>query len=107
MSPHTLLPRESTKSSPLYLLGVRTQSSSPCSQVQLPKLPTRSFQVAVFSFRNVLNDLLGRNHHLDRFAVVHRPITVRNAIKTYGPIEHTAGLDLAFKNVGQKVLDIS
>src|SRR6266498_1115310 len=106
MSPHALLPRESTKSSPLYLSGVRTQSSFPCSQVRSPTLPTRFFQVVVFSFRNVLNDLLGRNHYLDSFAIVHRPVTARNAIKSYGPIKHTAGLDLAFKNVRQQVFNV-
>src|SRR5262249_31902034 len=51
--------------------------------------------------------LLGRDHHLDGFPIVHRPVTVRNIVKTHGPIEHAAGLDLALKNVRQKLLDIS
>ena len=51
--------------------------------------------------------LLGFNHHLYGFPIVHRSVTVRNAVKADGPIEHSTGLDVALKNVRQKVLDLT
>src|SRR5436190_8544077 len=52
-------------------------------------------------------NVLGRDHHLDGFAIIHRPVTVGNIVKTHGPIEHAAGLDVPLKNIRQKVFDIS
>src|SRR5262249_48131089 len=103
MSRRVPLLREARRSSPVCLSVGRTQSSSPCSQVRSSTLPTRFFQVCAFSFCNVL----GIHHHLDGFPIVHRTVTVRNAIKTDGTIEHSPGFDIALKNVRQKVLDVS
>src|SRR5215475_13111809 len=90
-----------------YLSAGRTQSSFPCSRGRSPILPSRSFQVCAFSFCVVLTNLLGCDHHLDCFPVVHRPVTVRNPVETDGTIENATRLDLALKNVWQKLLDIS
>src|SRR4029453_16679414 len=99
--------REAAQSSPVYLSADRTQSSSPCSRVRSPTHPTRSFQVCAFSLCEVLNNLLGRDHHFDRFPIIHCPVTIRNAVKADGPIEHSTGLNIPLKNIRQEVLDIS
>src|SRR6476646_105118 len=99
--------RAEPRSCPAYLSAGRTQSSFPCNQVRSPTLPTRSFQVCAFSFCDVLNNLLGRNHYLDSFPIIHSAVTIRNTIKADGTIEHPTGRDIPFKNVRQKVLDIS
>src|SRR3954453_23647768 len=99
--------RAKAKSSPAYPSAGRSQSSCPCSRVRSPTLPTRYFQVCVFSFCEVLKKLLGRNHHLDGFPVVHRAVTVGNTIKSDRSIEYSTGLDIPRKNVRQKFLDIS
>src|SRR5436189_6249291 len=97
--------REAARSSPAYLSAGRTQSSSPCSRVRSPTLPTRSFQVCASSFCYVefANNISGRDHHLDGFPIVHRPVTLRNAVKGHDPIEHSPGLDIPRKNVRQEV----
>src|SRR5262245_31053668 len=99
--------RAGPRSSPFCLSEGRTQSSFPCSRGRPLILPNRSFQVCAFSFCDVLTNLLGFYHHLDFFPVVHRPVTVRNSLETDRTIENAAGLDIALKNIRQKLLDIS
>src|SRR5882724_8234146 len=101
--------REAARSSPAYLSAGHTQSSSPCSRVRSPTLPTRSFQVCAFAFCYVafVNNISGRNHDLDGFPIVHCAVTVRNAVKINGTIEHATGFDTPRKNVRQEFLDIS
>src|SRR4030095_5058451 len=107
MSPRVPPLREAARSSPPYPSAGRTQSSFPCSRVRSPTLPTRSFQVCAFSFCKVLNNLLGRDHHFDRFPIIHCPVTIRNGVKADGPIEHSTRFDIPLKNVRQEVFDIS
>src|SRR4029077_17702774 len=51
--------------------------------------------------------LLGFNHHLNGFPIVHRAVTIRNVVKADGPIEHATGFDIPLENVGQEIFDIS
>src|SRR5215471_19847423 len=99
--------RGEARSFPFYPSAGRTQSSFPCSRDRSPTLPIRSFQVFAFSFCDVLTDLLGSDHHLDCFPIIHCSVTVGNSVETDGTIENAAGLDLALKDVRQKLLDIS
>src|SRR4029078_3935029 len=98
--------RAKARSSPAYISAGHSQSSFPCSRVRSSTLPTRYFQVCAFSFCEVLKKLLGRNHHLDGFAIVHRAVTVGNTIKYDRSIEYSTGRDIPLKNVRQKFLDI-
>src|SRR5262249_33983056 len=98
--------REEGKSSPVYLSVARTQSSFPCNRVRSPILPNRFYQVCAFSLVTPKNSLRG-DHHLNGFPIIHRAVTVRNAVKSDGTIKDSTGLDLALKNVRQKLLDIS
>src|SRR5262249_718882 len=69
-------------------------------------LPNHFYQVCAFSSVTPKNSLR-RDHHLNGFPIIHRAVTVRNAVKSDGTIKDSTGLDLALKNVRQKLLDIS
>jgi Zinc-binding dehydrogenase len=47
-----------------------------------------------------------RDHHLDRLAVGHRAVAVRDAVEADGPVQHLAGVDQALEDVGQQLLDV-
>src|SRR5262249_3668640 len=55
----------------------------------------------------VVESVLGRDHHLDGFPIIHRAVTVRNAVKADGTIEHSTRMDIPLKNVRQELLDVS
>src|SRR5206468_12580376 len=58
-------------------------------------------------FPSIFKNLLGPNHDLNGFPIVHCAVTVRNAVKAEGPIEYSTGFDIARKNVRQEFFDIS
>ena len=45
-------------------------------------------------------------HHLDRLAVVHRPVAVRHLVEVHDAVEDAAGLDPALENVRQELFDV-
>src|SRR5215467_6562771 len=51
--------------------------------------------------------MLRRDHDFDGFPIVHRAVTIRNTVKPYVSIENASRLDITFKNVRQKIFDIS
>src|SRR5439155_11756513 len=46
------------------------------------------------------------DQELDRLAVVHGPIAVRDFVERAGAVEDEARLDLAFEDVGQQLFDV-
>jgi hypothetical protein len=49
----------------------------------------------------------GRHHHLDRLALGHRAVAVRHVAEADGAVEDAAGVDAAFEDVGQKLVDVA
>src|SRR4051794_31171449 len=48
----------------------------------------------------------GRDHDLEGLALVHRPVAVGHAVEADDAVEDAAGLDPAFENVRQQLLDV-
>jgi hypothetical protein len=46
------------------------------------------------------------HHDLDRLPVGHRPIALGHLVEGHDPIEDSAGLDPAFEDVRQELLDV-
>src|SRR4249919_3984263 len=59
---------------------------SPIADTSNPLFPSLRFFICDAEF---VKYMLGRDHHLDGFAIVHCAVTVRNAVKTDGPIKHS------------------
>src|SRR5207244_3553042 len=71
---------------------------SPIADTSKPLFPSLRFFILY---------ALGVDHHLDDFPLVHCPVTIWNAVKSNGSVEHSTGFDVALKNVRQEVLDVS
>jgi hypothetical protein len=48
----------------------------------------------------------GLDHDLDYFPLVHRAVAVGHLVEAHDPVEDSAGLDPAFEDVRQKLLDV-
>src|SRR5207244_7847870 len=48
----------------------------------------------------------GLHHHLDRFALVHRPVAVGHLVEAEDAVEDAAGFDAAFEDVRQELLEV-
>jgi hypothetical protein len=46
------------------------------------------------------------DHHLDRLAVVHRPVAIGHLVEGAYAVEDASGLDSAFEDVGEKLVDV-
>ena len=46
------------------------------------------------------------DEHLERLALVHRPVAVGHVVERADAIKDAAGLDLPFENVRQQLLDV-
>src|SRR6185436_14010986 len=46
------------------------------------------------------------DHHLDRLAIVHRPVAIGNPVQADDPVEDATRLDPSLQYVGEQLLDV-
>src|SRR5207253_3973890 len=74
----------------------------PMQPSRRPRLPGCFFQ----AFASVLRLRSKLDHDLDRLAFLHRAITLGHLVDAHDPVEDPTGLDPAFEDVRQELLDV-